>query len=90
MVSPMAGTSQSQANRILCSKCIREDPTLLVDTYKQDIIDLHYFLQELQAQDLQHEVIVLIDVNKDDHQQYRAQGNTTQYVTGNHCHVDGC
>jgi hypothetical protein len=61
----------------------------LVDTYKQTLIDLQYFVQELQSQDLQHEVIVMIDVNKDEDQQYCDQVNTTQYVTSNYLHVYG-
>jgi hypothetical protein len=32
----------------------------LVDRYKQTLIDLQYFVQELQSQDLQNEVIVMI------------------------------
>jgi hypothetical protein len=54
------------------------------------LIDLvQYFVQELQAQDLQHEVIVLVDANQDESQQYREQGHTTHYVTSKQLHVDG-
>jgi hypothetical protein len=35
----------------------------LVDPYKQTLIDLQYFVQEIQSQDLHHEVIVMIDAN---------------------------
>jgi hypothetical protein len=38
---------------------------------------------------LQHEVIVLIDVNQDEEQQYCDQVHMTQYVTSKHFHVDG-
>jgi hypothetical protein len=62
---------------------------LLVDPYKQTLIDLQYFVQELQYQDLQHEVIVMIDANQYEDQQYFEQGHTSQYVTSNHFHVDG-
>jgi hypothetical protein len=41
----------------------------MVDPYKQTLIDLQYFVQELQYQDLQHEVIVMIDVNQYKEQQ---------------------
>jgi hypothetical protein len=61
----------------------------LVDPYKQTLIDLQYFVQELQSQDLQHEVIVMIDANQDEDQQYCYQGYTTQYMTSNYFHVDG-
>jgi hypothetical protein len=61
----------------------------LVDPYKQTLIDLQYFVQELQSQDLKHEVIVMIDGNKDEDQQYCDQGHTTQYTTSRHFHVDG-
>jgi hypothetical protein len=40
----------------------------LVDLYTQTLIDLQYFVQELQSQDLQHEVIVMIDANQDEDQ----------------------
>jgi hypothetical protein len=40
----------------------------LIDPCKQTLINLQYFIQELQSQDLQHEVIVMIDVNQDEDQ----------------------
>jgi hypothetical protein len=61
----------------------------LIDPYKETLIDLQYFVHKLQSQDLQHEVIVMIDVNQDENQQYCDQGHTTQYVTSKHFHVDG-
>jgi hypothetical protein len=61
----------------------------LVDLYKQTLIDLQYFVQELQPQYLHHEVIIMIDVNQDEDQQYCDQGHTTQYMTSKHFHVDG-
>jgi hypothetical protein len=61
----------------------------LVDLYKQTLIDLQYFVQELQSQDLQHEVVVMIDANQDEDQQYCDQGHTTQYTTSKYFHVDG-
>jgi hypothetical protein len=38
---------------------------------------------------LQHEVIIIIDANQDEDQQYCDQGHTTQYVTSKHFHVYG-
>jgi hypothetical protein len=61
----------------------------LVDTYKKTLIDLQYFVQELQSQDLQHEVIVMIDANQDEDQKYCDQGHTTQYTTSKQFHIDG-
>jgi hypothetical protein len=61
----------------------------LVDPYKQTLIDLQYFVQELQSQDVQHEVIVMIDVNQDEDQQYCDQGHTEQCATSKHFNVDG-
>jgi hypothetical protein len=58
---------------------------LMVDPYKQTLIDLQYFVQELQSQDLQHGV----DVNKYEDQKYCDQGHTTQYVTSKKIHVYG-
>jgi hypothetical protein len=61
----------------------------LVNPYKQTLIDLQYFVQELQSQDLKHEVIVMNDVNQDEDHQYCDQGHTAQYVTRKQFHVDG-
>jgi hypothetical protein len=61
----------------------------LVDPYKQTLIYLQYFVQELQSQDLQHEIIIMIGANQYEDQQYCDQGHTTQYVTSKHFHVDG-
>jgi hypothetical protein len=61
----------------------------LVDPYKKTLTNLQCFVQELQSQDLQHEVIVMIDVNQDEDKQYCDQGHTTQYTTSNYFHVDG-
>jgi hypothetical protein len=60
----------------------------LVDPYKQTLIGLQYFVQELESQDLQHEVIVMIDANQDEDQQYCDQGHRTHYVTSKHFHLD--
>jgi hypothetical protein len=59
----------------------------LVDLYKQNLIDLQFFVHELQPQDLQHEGIIMIDANQDEDQQYCDQGHTTQYMTINHFHI---
>jgi hypothetical protein len=61
----------------------------LVDPYKQTLIYLQYFVHEIQYQDLQHEVIVMIDANQDEDQQYCDQGHTAQYATSKHFNVDG-
>jgi hypothetical protein len=61
----------------------------LVDPCKQTLINLQYFIQELQLKDLQHEVIVMIDANQDEDHQYCDQEQNVQYVTSNHFQVDG-
>jgi hypothetical protein len=38
---------------------------------------------------MQHEVIVMIDANQDEDQQYCDQGHTGQYMTSNNFHIDG-
>jgi hypothetical protein len=86
--NPIVGAKQRRVNRRQSSIQMKLRP-FLVDPYKQTLIDLKYFGQELQSQDLQYEVIVMIDVNQDEDQQYCDQGHTPQYTTSNHFHVDG-
>jgi hypothetical protein len=83
-----SGTKKASRQQETIHYADEELRPFLVDPYKQTLIYLKYFVQELQSQDLQHEVIVMIDVNQDDDQQYCDQGHTAQYVISKHFHVD--
>jgi hypothetical protein len=86
---PTSGSKTSSRQQETIQYADEKLRPFLVDPYKQTLIDLQYFVQELQSQDLQHEVIVMIDANQDDYQQECDQGHTAQYVTSKHFHVDG-
>jgi hypothetical protein len=77
---PTGGNKIAPSQHETLQYAYKELRPFLVDPYKQALIDLQYFEQEIQLQDLQHVVIVLIDANQDEHQKYRDQGYTTQCV----------
>jgi hypothetical protein len=87
--NPTSGSKTGSLQQETIQYADEELRSFLVDPYKQTLIDLQYFVQELQSQDLQHEVIVIIDANQDEDQQYCDQGHTAQYVTSKHFHVNG-
>jgi hypothetical protein len=51
------------------------------------LIDLQYFVQELQQEG--DEVILFLDENQDEHQTYRSQENNECFKTKSGFHVDG-
>jgi hypothetical protein len=87
--NPNSGSKTASRQQKTIQYADEELRPFLVDPYKQTLIDLQYFVQELQSQDLQHEVFVMIDANQDEDQQYCDQGHPTQYMTSNYFHVDG-
>jgi predicted AAA+ superfamily ATPase len=53
----------------------------IVDTQKQTLIDVQYFVQELQQEG--EEVILFLDANQDDQQTYRPQERGECFKTRN-------
>jgi hypothetical protein len=58
-----------------------------LDPHKQTLIDLQYFVQELQQEG--EDVILFLDENQDEHQTYRSQENNECFKTKSGFHVDG-
>jgi hypothetical protein len=73
-------------------KCIQyADEELIpyvLDPHKQTLIDLQYFVQELQ-QAGGDEVILFLDANQDEHQYYRPQDHNACFKTKGDFHVNG-
>jgi hypothetical protein len=59
----------------------------VLDTHKQTLIDLQYFVQELQQEG--HKVILFLDANQDEHQMLRSQEHNVCFKTKSAFHVDG-
>jgi hypothetical protein len=81
VVKPKSGNKTASRQQETIQYGNKDLRPILVDPSKQTLINLQYFVQELQYQDLQHEVIVMIDANQDEDQQYCDQGHTKQYTT---------
>jgi hypothetical protein len=59
----------------------------VLDTHKQTLIDLQYFVHELQQGG--EEVILFLDANRDEHQSYIPQDHDACFKTKGGFHVDG-
>jgi hypothetical protein len=59
----------------------------VLDPHKQTLIDLQYFVQELQQEG--DEVILFLDANQDEYQTYRYQEHKECFKTKSRFHVDG-
>jgi hypothetical protein len=58
----------------------------VLDPHKQTLIDLQYFVQELQQEG--DDVILFLDANQDEHQTYRSQEHNECFNTKSGFHVD--
>jgi hypothetical protein len=63
---PTSGSKTASRQQETIQYADEELKPFLVDLYKKTLIDLQYFVQELQYQDLQHEIIVMIDAHQDE------------------------
>jgi hypothetical protein len=59
----------------------------VLDSHKQTLIDLQYFVQELQQEG--HRVILFLDANQDEQQMFRSQENNVCFKTKSGFHVYG-
>jgi hypothetical protein len=83
--NPGATTASNQQHGIMYAD--EELRPFMMNPHHQTMIDIQYFVQDLQEKG--HEIIVMIDANQPEGQHYQSQLHNEKFRTAHGFHVDG-